>query len=201
MTFLSQLYVNKTDSARKRISDSYGWHQFIWKSFPNSDGQSRFFLYRIDDAGTQFRLLLLSKTSPAPGDFGDWQSKTISTSFLTNQFYRFQLKANPTMRRVSDRRRLGIYSEDKLRQWLENKAEQSGFRIALPSLIIGAPTDEAFVRNRVRGKHVSVDFQGMLEVNDRDAFKTAFENGVGSAKSFGYGMLMLQPVLNPSETV
>jgi len=193
MTFLSQLFINKTDAARRRISDSYAWHQVIWKSFMNCDGKPRFFLFRIDDAGTQFKLLLLSKTKPSSDNFGNWQIKTVSPDFLGHQYYRFQIKANPTMRRASDRRRIGIYSEDRLREWIEKKAEKNGFKIEPNSLIIGTPMDEVFVRNRTRGKHISVDFQGALNVFDLEAFRTAFEKGIGSAKSFGYGMLMLQP--------
>ncbi|NWH06833.1 type I-E CRISPR-associated protein Cas6/Cse3/CasE [Desulfobacter latus] len=193
MTFLSQLFINKTDAARRRISDSYAWHQVIWKSFMNCDGKPRSFLFRIDDAGTRFRLLLLSKTKPSSDNFGNWQIKTVSPDFLGHQCYRFQIKANPTMRRASDRRRIGIYSENKLREWIEKKAEKNGFKIEPNSLIIGTPMDEVFVRNRTRGKHVSVDFQGALNVFDLEVFRTAFEKGIGSAKSFGYGMLMLQP--------
>ncbi len=193
MSILSQLFINKSDAARKRLSDAYAWHKMLWKSFPGRDGQNRHFLYRIDDAGHHFKLLMLSETLPAAIDFRQWHSKTIPPSFLTHQFYRFQIKANPTMRRSSDRRRLGIYSEKKLHQWMMNKAGQNGFAIDEQSLIIGSPMDEVFIRNRVRGKHVSVEFTGMLQVTDKIKFKHAFENGMGSAKSFGYGMLMLQP--------
>ena len=194
MSILSQLLVNKTDAARRRLSDAYAWHQILWKSFPDQDGVPRQFLFRIDDDGPHFKLLMLSKTAPSTIEVGAWHSKTVSPSFLSHRFYRFQIRANPTMRRSSDRRRLGIYSEEKLHQWIEKKAEQNGFKIEPHSLDIGSPMDEVFVRNRVRGKHVSVDFQGALQVTDREKFKLAFENGIGSAKSFGYGMLMLQPM-------
>jgi CRISPR system Cascade subunit CasE len=193
MTFLSQLFINKTDAARRRISDAYAWHQVIWKNFVNCDGKPRSFLFRIDDAGSRFRLLLLSETEPSSDDLGRWQVKTISPDFLDHQYYRFQIKANPTMRRASDRRRIGIYAENRLREWIEKKAEQNGFKIEPHSLTMGAPMDEIFVRNRTRGKHVSVDFQGALNVIDPQAFRIAFKKGIGSAKSFGYGMLMLQP--------
>lgn len=194
MSILSQLLVNKTDAARGRLSDAYAWHQTIWKSFPDRDGERRRFLFRVDDVGRHFRLLLLSEFPPEGIALGQWHSKTVAPSFLTHRFYRFQIKANPTMRRASDRRRIGIYSEEKLNQWIENKARQNGFEIETNTLIIGAPLDEVFVRNRVRGKHVSVDFQGVLQVTENEKIKFAFENGIGSAKSFGYGMLMLQPI-------
>ncbi len=194
MKKLSQLVVNKSDAARRRLSDSYAWHKMIWKSFPDHNKEKRHFLYRIDDAGRYFRILMLSAVSPVSTDLGQWNSKSIAPSFLSHDIYRFQVKANPTMRRFSDRRRLGIYSEEKLHQWMMGKAGQNGFTLLDQALIIGSPTDETFVRNRIRGKHVAVDFQGTLQVTDKTDFKQGFENGIGSAKSFGYGMLMLQPI-------
>ncbi|MCK5806428.1 MAG: type I-E CRISPR-associated protein Cas6/Cse3/CasE, partial [Lentisphaeria bacterium] len=118
----------------------------------------------------------------------------VADSFLTHDAYRFQLRANPTMRRNADRRRLGIYGEDRLREWMKRKADQHGFEILADSLVVGAPIDETFVRDRKRGKHVAVDFGGMLEVRDRAAFIHAFEAGIGSAKAFGFGLLMLRAV-------
>jgi CRISPR system Cascade subunit CasE len=51
-----------------------------------------------------------------------------------------------------------------------------------------------FVKQGHRGKHIGVDFQGVLRVTDRAAFHYAFETGIGPAKAFGFGLLMLQPV-------
>jgi CRISPR system Cascade subunit CasE len=44
------------------------------------------------------------------------------------------------------------------------------------------------------GKHVAVDFRGVLRVQDREKFKRTFAAGIGSAKGFGFGLLMLEPV-------
>lgn len=194
MSILSQVVVNKSDAARHCLCDAYAWHKLLWKSFPDRDRQDRHFLFRIDDAGRDFRILLLSGSLPEATMLGPWSSKSIRPSFLDHDAYQFQLKANPTMRRSSDRRRLGIYDEERLRQWMANKAVKSGFAVQGNSLLVGSPVDETFVRNQKRGKHVCVDFQGVLQVKDRPVFKQVFESGIGSAKSFGYGMLMLQPI-------
>lgn len=194
MNILTQVIVNKTEAARKRFSDTYTWHKALWQSFPGKDRQARNFLFRIDDAGRNFKVLLLSNSEPTDPGWGNWHSKMINKSFLDYSAYRFQLKANPSMRRCADRRRIGIYGEEKLHSWITRKAEQNGFAIINNSLIIGNPIDVTFIRNKKRGKHVSVDFQGGLEVTDKTAFKEAFTKGIGSAKSFGYGMLTLQPL-------
>jgi len=39
-----------------------------------------------------------------------------------------------------------------------------------------------------------VDFDGTLHTKDQAAFQAAFQNGIGSAKAFGCGLLILQPL-------
>ena len=192
---LSRITLGKSQAAQLNLSDAYAWHQKLWEAFPGHDGERREFLFRVDDAGRDFRVFLLSTPEPAPPSWGYWEPKKVAESFLAHDGYRFQLRANPTMRRSSDRRRLAIYSENGLRDWIQRKARQHGFQLQGETLLVGAPIDEFFVKKGRGGKHVSVDFQGALAVTDRDAFRDAFTNGIGSAKAFGFGLLMLQPIV------
>jgi CRISPR system Cascade subunit CasE len=194
LSYLTRIAIDKTQAARHHFVDGYAWHQALWRAFPGCDGAPREFLFRVDDAARHFRVLLLSPELPVLQQWGRWETKRVADTFLEHDSYRFQLKANPTMRRSSDRRRLAIYQEDRLREWLERKAMDSGFEPIENTLVVGAPTDETFVRNGRRGKHVAVDFAGALRVTGREAFRDAFTKGIGSAKAFGFGLLMLQPV-------
>ncbi len=191
---LTQIQIHKQAAARKQLSDSYAWHLALWEAFPGRPDDDRDFLFRIDDRHPEFRVLLLSSHEPTCQPWGRWESKPVRDGFLSCQHYAFQLKANPTMRRCEDRRRLGIYAEDRLTEWMQRKAEHNGFAVNKESLVVGAPIDEVFIRDGRRGKHVSVDFKGYLTVTNREAFRTAFERGIGSAKAFGFGLLMLQPI-------
>lgn len=176
-----------------RLSGGYAWHQAIWQAFPERAGQSRQFLFRVDSSTAAFRIYVLSLWEPTPPVWGEWKHKPVAPSFLEHQNYRFQLKANPTLRQSDTRRRVGLYAEDKLRAWIMRKADQHGFTMDQQALVVGSPTDEMFVKKGRRGKHVSVDFEGTITVHDRDIFTQAFEKGIGSAKGFGFGLLMLQP--------
>lgn len=193
MKYLTRITLGKSQAAYLQLKDAYAWHQKLWEAFPGQDGKERDFLFRIDDVKRDFVVLMLSPVKPTIPNWGYWESKKIADSFLEYNTYRFQLKANPTMRRNQDRRRLGIYQEDLLQQWIKRKADQNGFDIGNNELVISAPIDEFFVKKSRRGKHVAVDFKGTLSVTDRAAFVKAFTNGIGSAKAFGFGMLMLQP--------
>jgi len=188
MSYLSRVLVDKRQ--RKCPRDGYAWHRVIWEAF--SERKDRDFLFRVDERGRAFRLYVLSPVAPVPPGWGAWQTKEIANGFLEHERYRFQLKANPTMRRASDKRRLGLFEQDRLRAWIERKAEAAGFEVEEDALAIGAPIEQRFFRSGRRGKHIAVDFQGILRVKDRGRFKGAFAKGIGSAKAFGFGLLVLQ---------
>lgn len=194
MRFLSQAVVPIPAALRAGLTDGYKWHRAIWEAFPGRPEATREFLFRADRRGRDFRVLLLSPEAPASKGVFVWQTKQIADSFLAHEAYRFSLKANPTMRRKSDGRRLAIYDEPRLREWLTRKAAASGFAVESETLIVGAPIAEMFIKDGRAGKHVTVDFKGVLQVQDRDIFTRTFQTGIGSAKGFGYGLLMLQPI-------
>lgn len=193
--FLSQIILDKITAARYRLSDAYAWHSAIWKCFPDRPDKNRDFLFRCDEQPTGFCVLILSPSRPISPDWGRIKTREVNQKFLEHPVYHFQIKANPTMRRQSDGRRLGIYQVDKLKAWLDKKARDSGFEV-ISSIDIVGPIDAVFFRNGKIGKHTWADFKGVLEVRDVNRFKTTFATGIGSAKSFGYGMLMLKAISN-----
>ena len=194
MSYLSQALIPYASALDAKLTDGYAWHAAIWQAFPGRPDDARDFLFRTDRRPDGFRVLLLSEHQPAPTAAFVWQTKEISPTFLAYAGYRFQLKVNPTMRRSADGKRLAIYDETKLRIWLARKAETAGFTIDPESLEVGAPTEEMFNKDGRRGKHVAVDFAGVLNVTDRVRLTQCFNTGIGSAKGFGYGLLMLQPI-------
>lgn len=201
MSHLTQVRLEKGEAVRLRLYDTYSWHQQLWRAFPERDAQARDFLFRVDDMRGSFRVLLLSPEAPAQPDWGTWEVKAVAQGFLDHQRYLFQVRANPTVKRVvrddagerkRNGRRTGIYGPEDLHAWMERKASQSGFEMLEYSA--GPATQSFFVKDRRRGKHIAVDFEGMLRVLDRNAFRKAFDTGIGPAKAFGFGLLMLQPV-------
>lgn len=201
MKHLSRIFVGTGEAAKLRISDLYVWHRMLWKSFPDMEKKDRPFLFRVDAMRGQFRILLLSSYKPHFQNWGYWETTTIDPAFLYYNSYRFELRANPTEKKVvrdndgnkiKNGRRLGIYKEPDLYSWLENKASHSGFGIDFSE--VSSVVDEFFIKDKKRGKLVRADFKGILTVTDRGEFKRAFNTGIGTAKSFGFGMLMIEPV-------
>jgi len=104
---LTQIQIHKQAAAHRQLRDSYAWHCALWEAFPGRPDDDRDFLFRVDDLHPHFRVLLLSPSQPSSQAWGCWKTKVVADSFLQHDQYVFQLKANPTMRRCADRRRLG----------------------------------------------------------------------------------------------
>ncbi|MBT8339580.1 MAG: type I-E CRISPR-associated protein Cas6/Cse3/CasE [Desulfatitalea sp.] len=194
MSYLSQFIVTQKATRDFKLWDSYAWHRTIWNLFPGMEDENRDFLFRVDAFHTHTRLLLLSPSPPRLPEWGAGRTKQIRDNFLHHGTYRFQVKANPTRRLKESRKRIGLRADEDLRKWLTRKGEIAGFAVSPSRLSIQPPMDAYFTREGKKGKHISVDFSGILKVTDRHRFQDAFYTGIGTAKAFGYGMLMLQPV-------
>jgi CRISPR system Cascade subunit CasE len=194
---LTQITISHEDAIKSlRIRDSYSWHQLSWSVFAASrDGLARDFLFRVDRDDDSFRLLLLSQSEPVrpgwcPAD--RFQSKLVPEVFLGHERYRFTLRANPTKK--IDKRRVPLTTDEELAAWMERKALAGGFAVDHGSLLASPVGREGFVRQGVYGHHAVVEFQGVLTVACPEAFRRTIATGIGSAKAFGFGMLVLTPI-------
>lgn len=194
MKYLSRITVDRRTAAQRRFMDSYAWHRALWKAFP--EAAERPFLFRVEEKPSGFLLYLLSQMEPEKPEWGRWEPKQIAPSFLGHATYRFQLRANPTVKRKREGRKNGtrtaIYDPQELEGWFSRKAEAGGFGVE--QLQASPPINQPFRKNGKRGNHKRVDFEGVLSVTDREQFKQTFNNGIGSAKAFGFGLLVLQPI-------
>lgn len=211
--FLSEITLRDKYAARLTPRDNYGWHKVLWKFFPGQ--QERDFLYRVDSLPELLRFYIVS-SSPlqVPPHLPEeiCRSREIPERFLSHACYRFKLRANPTRRvkldaRTGQRRENGLRAPiidlHDLAAWLGRKGEQGGFTIpGLASwpgdscpLSIRHEGREAFLKPGLsRAHHSSVQFEGILHVERPALFRECFRRGIGSAKAFGFGLLLLQPV-------
>lgn len=80
-------------------------------------------------------------------------------------------------------------------RWLHSRADKHGF-----SIDEGAVRADAYRQIRFRkGKSrntvsiSTIDFTGILQVTDPERFRESLESGIGPAKGFGCGMMMVRP--------
>lgn len=205
MIYLTRVMTNTAETVRRRLSDNYAWHREIWRAFPDRENEERDFLFRLDRDANRVTVWILSAQKPTPLEWGQktrgWEIKEVSDTFLTHRRYQFSLRVNPTVMHVvrndaGERKKNGqrktIYDATELERWLRNKGEQSGF--AIEQYACAPPVKEYFYKQGIKGVHARVDFTGVLTVSDPEKFQYAYQHGIGPAKAFGFGLLLLRPI-------
>lgn len=153
----------------------------------------------------------------------EFSTKQISSSFLSHRYYVFDFKANPVravvqydengqpLKQANGRRKRGkrvpLVDQNDLREWLVRKGNircrdqetgqdvPGGFRLVEGRPLEISPMMESYFRKQDQSAyHSGVQFRGTLEVTDRDAFTRTYQEGIGSAKGFGFGLLLLAPI-------
>jgi len=194
--YLSRLTLPLELALHEGYRTTYDWHRFVWLAFPGREKEKRDFLYRVDIKDRMVVLLVQSAVSPTAIGSRVFETKTIPQAFFERTAYRFQVRVNPTYRQSlhGDKpgKRLALYKEEDLRPWFQRKFAAIGCEVL--SLELDHLHDELFTKDGKRGKHVAVDARGALKVVDAALFAEGTRAGIGSAKGFGYGLLMLQPV-------
>ncbi len=225
MRWLARLEIDSEKARSEDIRDTYAWHQKLWECFPGVPEKKRVeikFLTRIDILENSFCLWILAQRKPERPSWcppEGFALKEIAGSFLDHHFYAFDLRANPTkclaQRGPNGERLIGsngkrkhgkrvpLVKPEELRGWLDRKAMDGGFRIVEDKPLELSPMEESHfrIKDKKNGRefsayHGGVQFRGMLEVTDKDKFVNTYQAGIGSAKGFGFGLLLLAPINN-----
>ncbi len=190
--YLSKLAPNLRNlQARRDLANPYEMHRTLARA---AHSESERLLWRLEE-DEQPTLLVQTLSEP------DWtfldpaylrcppKAKAVHLNFAKGQTLRFRLRANPTVKRQGKRQ--ALYAIQDQHEWLKRKAEQASFNI------LGAMAHrQEQLRAKRQGKTVTlfaVTFDGHLQVAEPNSFQTALENGIGSAKGFGMGLLSLAP--------
>jgi len=209
--YLSRLTLNPRDrNARRDLSSPYELHSTLARMFADAPQQTERVLFRLERG--ENRVLIQSRTRPdfsalprgyclhaeCRDDYGEKLRAVVSGQRLA-----FRLLANPTSRvtlgegDTKRKRRKPLLDWHAQEAWLRRKlAEEAGAQ-----LVGGRAVILDTQRNEKRGSHsgegtqthVPVLFEGVLVANDPDRLRAAIENGLGSAKGYGFGLLSIAP--------
>lgn len=91
---------------------------------------------------------------------------------------------------VGDRPPIADLVRDSCSRWLDGCASRHGFGVEAQNLRVDAYTQHRAKDGTLRFS--SVDFTGELVVADVASFRQALANGVGRAKAFGCGLLLVR---------
>lgn len=214
--YFSKAIVNvqrSADTARLHSRGGYQLHKEVWKLFPGQD--RREFLYRRLDKEALPTLYLLSREEPKD-ELGAWvlSVKPYQPVLSVGDSFAFSLRANPVISRkgpaggrglrhdvVMDAKKRSatvnqrVLEQDVGSSWLERRAEQCGFNLR----VVQVEGYQQHVLRKSENKQIkfsTLDFTGVLTVTDSSKLLNALTKGIGSAKGFGCGMLMIKPLVS-----
>jgi len=226
--YLSRLTLNPhTRRVQRELANPYELHRTLLRAFPEHlpEGERVLFRVEVDERSGVPRVLLQSHTRPDWAWLGDPgardyllgapESKPFELTFAPGQTLAFRLRANPTTKRwlpkdkndpASDKKpmRVGIYDEEKQRDWLARKGQAGGFgllRVAIAKegnacgwQAVEKTTEGEGRRPKARQLTLhAVRFDGLLQVTDPTKLWETVRQGVGSGKGLGFGLLSLAP--------
>lgn len=219
--YLSRLILNpRSRQVRNELADLYEMHRTICNAFPHglfkaqrNEENTTNILFRVDlRPRTRIPTLLVqSRQKPewsfleAPKDYllganelpldvENPAIKEVNLQLHDGQILAFRLRANPTKRIKESAKRIGLIREEDQHKWLEHKLEAAGAALVTVNIL-----NDQFVYGKLfieqekkkRMNLLSVQFDGVLQVKDKDKLVSTIFTGFGSAKGLGFGLLSL----------
>lgn len=201
------MYLTKIDLERasRRIqfalADCQQLHRLVMGLF-GTDRKSSHVLYRLRDQDRALSLYLYSdgpidQTRLLSGmyfagerDLSDWLSQMEAGQIRGFDLLAAPTKKVPTETGRNSQRRILRTEEERL-AWLTRKGEQNGFRLL---------TCRELENKRQQGHHTTSNggrmylagyhYQGTLQISDPVRFRHALQEGIGSGRAYGLGMLL-----------
>ena len=200
MMFLSQLLFNlRHRAARRDLGDRYELHRTLLCAFPTQLPADERVLYRVEQTNRQacVTVLVQSQTLPNWGQAARLNEprylcrlpglRSFAPQVQAGLRLHFRLQANPTVKRHG--KRYAIYAESELLDWLQRKGQAHGF-VVDPLDVRCVKLGKQYGQRRRQTWH-AVQFDGLLQVSQPEAFSEALRRGIGSGKAFGFGLLSI----------
>lgn len=145
---------------------------------------------------------LLPLAECPPGVEANPAFKNFDLGLNPGQNLMFRLRANPTVKKTAReegreerKTRYGLLREEDQLKWLERKLEASGAK-----LVSARASNDTKIKGKRRQSNelqelsfLSVQFDGVLQVQDPAVLNIAVQAGIGSGKGLGFGLLSLAP--------
>ncbi len=199
--------------------DTYAVHQLLWNLFPSDPDAKRDFLFRAEQKEGWPTYYVLSKRPPLQvSDLFSVETKSFAPNITNGQRFAFDLRVNPVVAKRADgkknsvhhdvwmdakhKAKLANYSEadteklitDSVMKWIVDRSEQNGFKIDVQQLFIGAYQQHRAIKKKNPVlRYSTVDYKGVLTVVDSIKFIDTLGTGIGRAKAFGCGLLLIKP--------
>ncbi|MDZ4811962.1 MAG: type I-E CRISPR-associated protein Cas6/Cse3/CasE [Pseudomonadota bacterium] len=205
------MFISRVEIPWEVVRNPYEIHRRLWRLFPgeghetgSSDDDARnSFLFRVEDqsTGRPARLLMQSRQAPVCAEGVNLLgSREFLPSPGEGQRLAFLLTANPVRTIVDAQReakpgkqsakcRVPLIKEEDQRQWLARKLAGAA-SLERVEILPHAPL--YFRKGKGGGKLGVCTFEGLLRVEASEQLASLMQNGVGPAKAFGCGLLLVR---------
>jgi len=217
ITLQKNIEVEKLAKILRR--NDYYFHQHVWQLFKSAGG-SRDFLYRQEKQDWPC-FYILSQREPQDNErIWEVQIKDFAPKLQVGQRLAFALRANPvrTKRQEVDgklhkmrcdvvmnarnnyekeqRPPLGDLMQQAGWEWLQARMQQNGFEVNSSQLRIDSYQQHRLFKKNAKEpiRFSTLDFDGILTVIQVEAFLKMLYSGIGSARSFGCGMMLVRKI-------
>ncbi len=200
--------------------NAYYEHQCLWGLFPESPDASRDFIYRGEVRHLTRVYYMVSSRQPQPSSEWLVETRPYQPKIIAGDQLAFSLRVNPVITRknavgkpqrhdvvmntkkemdyaalsAASRPPMGAVIQQAGIQWLENRKEKYGFEFDPESVIVERYDQHQAYKQGNKGaiRYSSMDFSGVLTVVDSELFSQTLMHGVGPAKAFGCGLLLVR---------
>lgn len=199
------MYLSRVLLTGASCRNPYEIHRVLWKVFPEDAQAERDFLFHMEKSDrTGAVILMQSARKPEISCNGAKMlaCKGYQLALKKDQQLRFLLVANP-VKTINDENgrttdtgelkkcRVPLIRDEEQRDWLSRKLKPG----AEPGDIFIDPRHPLYFRKSgMAGKIKPVVFQGILKVVEPEAFVQSIQNGIGPAKAFGCGLMLVRRV-------
>lgn len=209
-------------SADSRVAgriNGYREHQVLWDLFDPEPNAERDFLFRRETSAGMPLFYLVSQRRPVDRHaLWDIQTKDYRPKLSEGLSLRFSLRANPVVTRTdtngrsvrndlvmdlkkslgwqdqkpSERESVDVLEQQAGERWLDARLDRHGAR--LNSLKADGYRRHQSHKQGQKAtiRYSTLDLQGALTVTDPERFREALFNGIGPAKAFGCGLLLVR---------
>jgi CRISPR system Cascade subunit CasE len=199
---------------RALTGDGYRLHQALWRLFQD---ERRNFLYRRIES-MHWPCFYIVSLCPPQDQEGIWsiQVKDYAPRLVARQRLAFSLRANPVVTKVGptkkpvrhdvvmdvktqSRQNGGSIAQAELIQeagysWLSRRAEKNGFRLEVLRASGYRQHRLLKVRSQNPIRFSTLELDGVLTVTEPNRLRQTLFYGIGPAKAFGCGLLLVRRI-------
>lgn len=214
--------VRQTSDPWEIFQSPYTLHQSIWEMFSDNVDRKRDFIYRLDKQGIRPVVYAVSSRLPDQGsEVWNVESKPYSPKIKQGTRLSFMLRANPVVSKRDENNKqhrhdvvmefksclkakklpkremptMTAIAQEAGRNWLAARAEANGFFVQSDDIRADGYRQERFAKRGGRQiRYSTLDFLGQLTVTEPDIFLDKLFKGIGPAKGFGCGLMLVKRI-------